>query len=89
MTTDSEMVERLGHAVCHFQRKCPGKPCQECLERARAALKAMREPTWQMCSAGSMKHCKMVEDGDADANEPDCRHIFEAMINAALTTEEE
>ena len=85
MSTDTQdMVERVGHAVCHFRRKCPGKPCSECLERARAALEAMKKPTWQMCSAGAMEHSRMVEDGDADATDPDTRYIFEAMIAAAL-----
>ena len=85
MSTDTQdMVERVGHAVCHFRRKCPGKPCSECLERARAALEAMREPTEEMVTAAS----RLVnsDNNKIGGNKYRARkkRYWSAMITAAL-----
>lgn len=89
----TEMVEKVARIICIADGGDPdislGGDGQNFLwheyERtARAAIEAMMEPTWQMCSAGSMEHSKMVHCGDADIDDPDCRYIFEAMLKAAL-----
>lgn len=88
MTT---MVERVAESQARFDGRTliamPRGERERYFRRARAAIEAMREPTWQMCSAGGMEHSRMVEEKHADADDPDCRYIFEAMIDAALSEE--
>jgi hypothetical protein len=57
----SEMVERAALALCASQapraigvpQAVCGRPCEECLADARAAIAALREPTPRMINAAA------------------------------------
>lgn len=86
----SEMVERVARAIdpgaWAFIDGCgprawsaeygyPDDARVASLNRARAAIEAMREPTFLMC----------IEPGDGENH---CRRIWQSMIQAALTPSE-
>lgn len=54
-----------------------GHDVRQAIEKARAAIEAMREPTLEMINAG---------EGNVSAPE-DVRYVFAAMIDAALNEE--
>ena len=74
----SEMVKRVARAICCRSDCFLPENCQAAyagtLEKARAALAAMREPTDQMCHAGA------YEQHDWK----DSSQVWQAMIDEAL-----
>jgi hypothetical protein len=91
------MIERVKKAVrnewgsrlCkpneYFERPCEHGSICACLEVARAAIEAMREPSMEMCSAGEdsgFLHWSPEEGEGLD--EVDMAAAYRAMIDAAL-----
>lgn len=76
MTT---MVERVARALCPYKdRPCPWGACSECSQKARAAIKALREPTDEMLKDGGMtEHFNSAPE-----------EVWSAMISAALGEDE-
>ena len=80
------MVARVSAAMEAKRRELIARPLADVWpELARVAIEAMREPSWEMCAVGGLTHSTMVFTGHAELDEPDCRYIFEAMMDAALS----
>lgn len=77
MTT--EMVERVARALAEAELGYPAVPHKGRYKEARAAIKAMMEPTPYMMMAGSGA---MVESGRTDALT--AKGVLETMLTAAL-----
>lgn len=86
MTPSTEMIERVARAIAGIIYD-PGRPRTEELSEAcaRAAIEAMRGPTGVMICAGLFEVEACAETGTISAP---ClaRHIWPAMIDAALST---
>lgn len=77
---EQTMVERVATAICSSEG-CECGVCPSIVKKARAAIKAMREPTEAMLVA---PHCE-ADGCDAQYLEAeDFRHAWQAMIDAAL-----
>lgn len=54
----SEMIERVAraiHASLGYEAGWPHPECTQCIDAARAAIEAMREPTDEMCYAAGLR----------------------------------
>ena len=72
--TDMTMVERVARAICAPNEgfACCGE-CEVIVEKARAAIAAMAEPTGAMITMGGYTIGK-----------PKAKEVWKAMIDAAL-----
>lgn len=90
----SEMIERVAEAIgcidadrCTRQRTVPSKrtkwqmkPCDLCMDAARDAIEAMREPTEAMLDAA----WRLPDDGPAIIYKSAIEEKWREMIEAAL-----
>ena len=90
----SEMIERVAEAIgcidadrCTRQRTAPSKrtkwqmkPCDLCMDAARNAIEAMREPTEAMLDAA----WRLPDDGPAIIYKSAIEEKWREMIGAAL-----
>jgi hypothetical protein len=90
----SEMIERVAEAIgcidadrCTRQRTAPSKrtkwqmkPCDLCMDAARNAIEAMREPTEAMLDAA----WRLPDDGPAIIYKSAIEEKWREMIEAAL-----
>lgn len=77
-----EEVARAIHAACGDERGWPHPECTQCMEAARAAIEAMREPTEAMITRVEAR-LGDLEDADVGSRYM-VRELCSAMVDAAL-----
>ncbi len=85
MTGSDDMVSRIAAVILDTASEHP-------MERGRAVLREMREPTAQMLDRGNTEisdQCDIWDpSGGANSQAPDCGiDVWKAMIDAALDAE--
>ena len=86
--TEPSIIERVAKAICEgsgdycFQREVTSASgnCVTCLNQARAAIAAMREPTELMCAAGGVMIAMNIDKPAFDY----ASIGYKYMIDAAL-----